>query len=247
MRKGERKMKTIEFAGTICAGKMTLLEEIKRELSGKVAETIAQDLVIFIEMAHPGNYFERQVLLANRVTNRLIELRDLGMPNLVVLVHRGLYDAQSFMSAYVEADLISPARAGPQIAAWEANARLLTDFVILVKTPVEVALQRAKRKFATLFQLKAPDAVFKQKFFEALDRAYAELERKLPLKSSLVVDGSKPIKENKERILEAITQLLKPEKESILEANSKNKGDERWKTRGKSPIGTGEVVLTQNI
>ncbi|TSC53236.1 MAG: hypothetical protein LiPW39_392 [Parcubacteria group bacterium LiPW_39] len=224
-------MRAIEFAGTICAGKMTLLEEIKRELPGNIeTETIAQDLVIHVEMEGEG-YFERQVWLANDVTNRLLRFRKLQMSNLVVLVHRGLYDAQAFMMAYVKANLVPPARARPQIAAWEANAKSLTDFVILVKTPVEIAFQRAKRKFATLFRLKDRDAVFEQKFFEALDQAYAELERKLPSKSSLVVDGSKPVKENKERILEAIAQLLKPEKGLTPEVNSQEEGGAGWKMR----------------
>lgn len=236
-------MRAIEFAGTICAGKMTLLEEIKRELPGFVIETIAQDLVIHLEMAHSADYFERQVWLANDVTNRLIRFRDLCMSNLVVLAHRGLYDAQAFLMAYVKANLVPPARARPQIAAWEANARLLTDFVILVKTPVEVALQRAKKKFATLFRLKDRDAVLEQKFFEVLDQAYEELERKLPSKSSLVVDGSKPIKENRELILEAITKLLKPEKGLTPEANSKEEGGAGWKIIGEKSL-TKKMALT---
>lgn len=229
-------MKIVEFAGTICAGKMTLLGEVKSRLKSAcpdwIVRGVVEDIRIRSEVAHPENYLERQILITGRTMNELIEFRDFGGPDLV-LVHRGLWDAQAFMAGYVKANLVPPARARPQIAAWEANAKSLTDFVILVKTPVEVAFQRAKKKFATLFQLKDRDAVLEQKFFEVLDQAYEELERKLPSKSSLVVDGSKPIKENRERILEAIAQLLKPEKGLTPEANSKE-GGAGWRIMEKS-------------
>ena len=201
-------MRVVEFAGTFCAGKMWLLASVKEQLRSYTVETIARDLVIASEMAHPTDYLARQILLTNDVTNQLIKFRDLRMPNLLVLVHRGLYDTLAFLSAYVKAGVIPQTRASPQLAAFRANAELLTDLVVLVKTPVEIAFRRAKSKFSGFFQLEKPDIVFTKEFFEVLDQAYAELEQNLP-PNSIIIDGTEKVEKNVNKILiEGIDPVL---------------------------------------
>lgn len=227
-------MRVVEFAGTICAGKMSLVEGVRRLLQNYTVKVIAEDLTIQTEMAHPKDHFERQVLLANDVTSQLIRFRDLGMANLIVLVHRGLFDSQAFLTAYVKAGSIPSARASPQIAAWRANAKLLTDLVVLVKTPAEVAFRRAKRKFSSLFELEKPDVVFTREFFGYLEAAYAELEQTLPV-GSLVVDGTKPVEKNINKILvEGIDPML-----AQAELEQKEEGS-TWKTNRKKRPGLRE-------
>ena len=98
-------MKIAEFAGTIGAGKLTLMGEVKTKMRSDYPDCVigclVEDIRIGSELAHPENYLEKQILITARVTDELFKLKDFGGPGLM-MAHRGLYDAQAFMSGYVK-------------------------------------------------------------------------------------------------------------------------------------------------
>jgi len=192
---------SIEFAGTICAGKMTLLEALKTELikSRSSIEVIAEDLTIQSRVVTATSHYERQILLVNLVAAGIIRSRS----DRLLLVHRGLYDAVAFMMAYVKFGLAEENHALAQINAWRAEANRLIDTVVYVKTPVDVAYKRARRKFSTLFEMKA-DPIFDKKFFEVLEICYSLLEKEISDQKLIVIDGRMPSKDNVEIVLERL-------------------------------------------
>lgn len=197
----------IEFAGTICAGKMTVVEAVKKELakSGSSIQVIAEDLTIQSKMISSySNHYERQVLLANLITAELIKSRDR-----LLLVHRGLYDAVAFMRAYIQYGLVEEISALSQINAWRVSADKLINLVVLVKTPAEVAFARARKKFFTLFQMKT-DPIFDKNFFEILEGCYTELEKEIPPQKLIVINGGGELSpwENAEIILERLSDFF---------------------------------------
>jgi hypothetical protein len=196
---------SIEFAGTICAGKMTLLEALKTELkkSRSSIEIIAEDLTIQSKAVTTASHYERQILLVNLVAAGIIRSRS----DRLLLVHRGLYDAIAFMTAYIKFGLAKEDIALPQINAWRVEANRLIDAVVYVKTPAEVAYKRAKKKFSMLFRMKA-DPIFDKNFFEVLERCYSSLEEEIPVQKLIVVDGKMPPKNNVEIILERLMGLF---------------------------------------
>lgn len=197
----------IEFAGTICAGKMTVVEAVKKELakSGSSIQVIAEDLTIQSKMVvSEGNHYDRQVLLANLITAELIKSRDR-----LLLIHRGLYDAIAFMQAYVQFGLAEEISALSQINAWRVSADKLINLVVFVKTPAGVAFDRARKKFLTLFEMKT-DPIFDKNFFEILESCYLGLEKEIPPKKLIVINGGGELSplENAEIILERLSDFF---------------------------------------
>ncbi len=201
----------IGIAGTICAGKLTILNALKQKLETccgfEDVETVVEDLTIISELIHP-DHFTRQLYLVHAVTNRMIQVKD---RKAIAIVHRCIYDSITFMKAYISAGLAPKVKAEKQIRAWRENAKLYTDLLVLVKTPANLAFARAKNKFGTMFELEDRDPVFKMSFFRTLDKAYQELEVELnkTLKDRLViVDGSKSFKKNASEIAVVIKKII---------------------------------------
>ena len=205
-------MITLEFAGTICTGKRSLVGALKailkKERPDLLVKTIAQDLVILSEMIDPKKHFDRQLLLMSNVTSQLITAQDSGIP--LTFIHRGFFDGCAFLNAFVKAGVIDQKDAHPSLVYWKKMGKKMMDLVVLVETPAEEALKRARRKFGDAFKLAEPDIVFSKDFFDILDECYQDLKEHPPA-SSITVNGSNPIsnvQRNAETVFKAIVDML---------------------------------------
>lgn len=213
-------MPTIEFAGTICAGKLRLMTFLKSELEvykNFSVRTVAQDLVAQVEATSVDGYFDRHLRTVGNTTSLLINYHSL--PNTIILVHRGLYDACAFLKAYGYVGLIEKKEMDSQITSWLMQAQRYTDLVVFVKTPWETAFQRATKKFNYMFDRTKPDIVFTKDFYQkALDKAYCYFEKMLIKQevAHLIVDGTKSEKENSKLIIEKTKPYLITHKKTPL-------------------------------
>lgn len=205
-------MAIIELAGTICAGKKSLIDALmemfRTQLPHLSVKAIVEDLAIQYELIHPYEYLQRQLMLMCHVTIQTLTAKNAGIP--LTFVHRGWFDDWAFMNAFVEAGVITLKKARPSIDFWTDLGKQFVDLVILVDTPKEQALKRAQRKFGGAFKLKSPDIVFSEGFFDILVGCYQELKKQLP-KGSIIVDGSSPIsrvQKNAEMLFGEIIKLL---------------------------------------
>lgn len=189
-------MKKIEFSGPPHAGKSTLTKELGHilYLKGCYNQTIRRDIRMPGSFIHRENFYDRQYLILTESVGEIIRLQDESMAK-ILFIDQGPWNALIFFTALAKGRFITKKQAKDGISFALANIHRI-DFVVWVKISAEVSLQR------TYLDLSMPqDLVRDRNFLEAFVQASNEIE--LP-EESLIIDGTRPIKQNLEILEEVI-------------------------------------------
>ena len=199
-----------EFIGLPHGGKSTLIKALAHHLylKGYFNQSIRRDRGMPDELIHRENYFDRELLVLTEAVSEIIRYQDSSLSE-AVFIHRGPWDAIAFYESLARSGRISKAEAKTGISFAKENTFRI-DCVVLVKISPEESLARASP--STLDSEVQRDLVRDPDFLKILFQAYEELRvellKKLPDNKFLIVDGTRPEKENLETLLKLFLPLL---------------------------------------
>lgn len=219
----------IEFIGLPNAGKSALIKKLGHRLylEGCLNQAIRRDKGIPGEFIHRENYYDRELLILTETISEMIRCQDSSLAD-VVFIHRGPWDAIAFFESLVKFNAVSKtkARAGIWLAKSDTSR---VDYLVLVEIRPEISLARGSppSQDSTIRQ----DLVNDPTFLEILSQSYQELKEDLKKKLSdrfLILDGTRPVEENLETLLEVILSKLEITREncgySVFNTISKEEG-----------------------
>ena len=186
----------IEIIGMPNAGKSRLMKDLTRAChsKGHRSQGVGHDKGISGRFINKNDALGRQTVVLAEAVSELVILKDSSKADFI-FIHRGPWDAIAFLNGLVSARLVFRNEANPLLRFAESQTKNV-DLLILIKISTQVSLERrGKSRFI--------DPVVNKETLPYFERAYQDLEKKLP-KGSIIINGTNDYDKNFDLIFHSL-------------------------------------------